>query len=214
MKKKIVLITLFVVPIVAYLFFATGVHGFTHLPTITPKVADFGNWPSTRTDKISLDGKITILGFGGADLLKNRGNLYNLQQKVYLRYHEFTDLQFVYLCPTGTEADAKQILEAMTATTDMSHWHFVFASPEEIKAFHAQLKLQGQLGPDAGTSYVYLIDKDRNLRGRSEQATYKEGYNTFHPSELSNEMLDDFKVMLYEYRAAYKKNNNASQRKI
>ncbi|SCY73208.1 hypothetical protein [Flavobacterium caeni] len=213
MKKKLILFTLFVVPIVAYLFFATGVHGFTHLPTVTPKVADFGDWRSTRNERISLNGKITILGFGGKDLLKNRGNLYNLQQKVYLRYHEFTDLQFVYLCPIGTEADAAQILEAMTATTDMSHWHFVFATPEEIQKFHSQLKLQGKLGPDFGTSHVYLLDKDRNLRGRTGEE-YREGYNTFHPAELSNEMLDDFKVMLYEYRAAYKKNNNASPREI
>src|SRR5688572_27869876 len=99
MKKNIVLFTLFIVPIVAYLFFASGVNGFTHLPVLTPKVADFGNWSSLRNDKISLDHKITILGFGGNDLLKNRGNLFNLQQKIYLRYHEFADLQFVYLCP-------------------------------------------------------------------------------------------------------------------
>jgi hypothetical protein len=29
---------------------------------------------------------------------------------------------------------------------------------------------------------------------------------------LSNEMLDDFKVILYEYRAALKKNHNASKK--
>ena len=109
---------------------------------------------------------------------------------------------------------ARQIIDAMAATTDMSHWHFVFAAPEEIQQFHEQLKLQGQLTPDFGTPDVYIIDKERNLRGRSDQADYKEGYNTFHQSELSNEMLDDFKIVLYEYRAALKKNNNASKREI
>jgi hypothetical protein len=43
----------------------------------------------------------------------------------------------------------------------------------------------------------------RNLRGRKGK-DYKEGYSTFSPAELSNEM-DDFKVILYEYRAALKK---------
>ncbi len=62
-----------------------------------------------------------------------------------------------------------------------------------------------------GTPNVYIIDKERNLRGRKQKEEYKEGYNTFHPAELSNEMLDDFKVILYEYRAALKKNNNASR---
>lgn len=214
MKKFLVLFTLFIVPIVAYLFFASGVNGFTHLPIVTPKVADFGNWKSLSGEKVSLDKKITILGFGGNDLLKNRGNLFNLQQKVYLRYHEFTDLQFVYVCPVGTEEAAKSILTAMQATTDMSHWQFIFATPDEIQAFHKQLKLQGHLGADFGTPDIYIIDKERNLRGRKGGDEYREGYNTFHPAELSNEMLDDFKVVLYEYRAALKKNNNASKREI
>jgi hypothetical protein len=41
---------------------------------------------------------------------------------------------------------------------------------------------------------VYIVDKARSLRGRKED--YKEGYNTFHPSDLSNEMIDDFKIIL------------------
>jgi hypothetical protein len=55
---------------------------------------------------------------------------------------------------------------------------------------------------------VYILDKERNLRGKE---VYKEGYSTFSPAELSNEMLDDFKVILYEYRAALKKNHNATK---
>ena len=213
MKKNIVLFTLFIVPIVAYLFFASGVNGFTHLPILTPKVNDLGKWESLSGQPVSLDQKITILGFGGNDLLKNRGNLFNLQQKVYLRYHEFTDLQFVYVCPIGTEEAAKSIYTAMQATTDMSRWQFIFATPQQIQAFHSGLKLKGQLGADSGTPDIFIIDKERNLRGRKGEE-YREGYNTFHPAELSNEMLDDFKVVLYEYRAALKKNNNATKRQI
>lgn len=209
MKKFIVLFTLFVVPIVAYLFFASGVNGFTHLPTITPNIPEFGKWKTLTGAPLKLEGKITVLGFGGIDLVKNRGNLFNLQQKVYLRYHEFQDLQFVYLCPDGTQQEAQSILDAMAATTDMSNWHFVFAPAQEIKTFHERLKLQGKLGKDFGTPDIYIIDKQRNLRGRKGDE-YREGYNTFHPSELSNKMLDDFKVVLYEYRAALKKNQNVT----
>ncbi len=73
------------------------------------------------------------------------------------------------------------------------------------------MKLKGKLNSNFGTPNVYIIDKERNLRGRKDQKDYKEGYNTFHPSELSNEMLDDFKIILYEYRAALKKNKNATR---
>jgi hypothetical protein len=211
MKKNIVLFVLFVLPIVAYLFFASGVNSFTKLPVITPKIADLGNWESLRGEKVTLNDKITILGFSGTEILKNRGNLFNLNEKIYQRYHDFNDLQFVMVCPLGTEKDIKYILDAFDDFTDVSQWHFVFATPQEIQAYYKQLKLVDKLDANAGTSNVYIVDKERNLRGRNEEKEYKEGYNTFHPSELSNEMLDDFKIILYEYRAALKKNHNATK---
>ena len=211
MKKSIVLFILFVLPIVAYLFFASGINSFTKLPVITPKITDLGDWESLNGEKVSLDNKITILGFSGLDVLKNRGNYFNLNEKIYQRYHTFKDLQFVVIAPLGTEADVKSVVEALGAFTDVSQWHFVFASPEDITAYYSQLKLVGKLNPDFGTPNVYIVDKLRNLRGRKEKKGYKEGYNTFHPAELSNEMLDDFKVILYEYRAALKKNHNATK---
>lgn len=211
MKKNIVLFVLFILPIVAYLFFASGVNSFTKLPTITPKVADFGNWKSLRGDVVRLDGKITVLGFSGTNLLANRGNLFNLNQKIYQRYHTFKDLQFVMLCPLGTEKDAQAVLDALKDFTDVKQWNFVFATPEEIANFYKQMQLKSQLDSNYGTSNVFIFDKERNLRGRKDKEEYKEGYNTFHPAELSNEMLDDFKILLYEYKAALKKNNNATK---
>lgn len=202
---------MFILPIVAYLFFASGVNSFTKLPTITPKVADFGNWKSLRGDVVRLDGKITVLGFSGTNLLANRGNLFNLNQKIYQRYHTFKDLQFVMLCPLGTEKEAQAVLDALKAFTDVKQWNFVFATPEEIANFYKQMQLKSQLDSNYGTSNVFIFDKERNLRGRKDKEEYKEGYNTFHPAELSNEMLDDFKILLYEYKAALKKNNNATK---
>ena len=211
MKKNIVLFVLFVLPIVAYLFFASGINSFTKLPVITPKIADFGDWKSLNGEKVSLTNKITILGFSGNDILKNRGNYFNLNEKIYQRYHDFKDLQFVVLAPLGTEKEVKEVIDALDAFTDVSQWHFVFATSQEIKSYYQQLKLKGTLNPDLGTPDVYIVDKERNLRGRKEKKGYKEGYSTFHPAELSNEMLDDFKVILYEYRAALKKNHNATK---
>lgn len=212
MKKNIVLFVLFILPIVAYLFFASGVNGFTKLPTVTPNTADFGNWHSLDGKKVTLNGKVTVLGFSGTELLRNRGNFFNLNQKIYQTYHTFKDVQFVVICPIGTEADAKKVIDALAAFTDVAQWRFVFASPSEITSYHSQLKLVEKLDDKFGTPKVYIIDKKRNLRGRKLVKNSKEGYNTFHPAELSNEMLDDFKVILYEYRAALKKNNNATRK--
>lgn len=213
MKKYIVLFVLFILPIVAYLFFASGVNSFSSLPILTHEVPEMGQWKSHHDKPVALTNKVTVLGFGGHDIVKNRGNLFNLNQKIYQRYHEFDDLQFVFVCPFGTEDEVDAILKQFAAFTDISDYHFVFASDDDIKKFYSGLKLKGQLGTDLGTPNVFLVDKKRNLRGRKGKE-YKEGYNAFHPSELSNEMLDDFKIVLYEYRAALKRNNNASKRQI
>jgi len=207
MKKNAVLFILFILPIVCYLFFASGINSFSKLPVITKKLPDFGNWNSLDGEKVTLNGKITILGFGGSELLASRGNIFNLNQKIYQRYHEFNELQFVMVCPVGTENDARYILKSLSAFTDVSQWKFIFASSEEIKHFYDQLNVKGKLDANAGTPNVFIVDKERSLRGRKGDKKYEEGYNTFHPSELSNEMLDDFKIILYEYRAALKKNN-------
>jgi hypothetical protein len=211
-KKNIVLFVLFILPIVAYLFFASGVNGYTKLPILTKNIADINGWKSLSGEKISLDKKITILGFAGTEVLKNRGNLFNLNQKIYQRYHDFKDLQFVIIAPFGTENDCKKILDALDDFTDVSQWKFVFTTPQEIQKFYTNLNVKEKLNLDYGTPNVYIVDKDKNLRGRKKDKKRSiDGYNTFHPADLSNEMLDDFKVILYEYRAALKKNHNASK---
>ena len=214
MKKKIVLFSLFVLPIVAYLFFASGVNTFSKLPTLTPKIPEFGDWSSLSGDKIHLENKITVLSFGGSAIFKNRGNYFNLNEKIYKRYHTFKDLQFVVLSPIGTENDVKKIQSELGAFTEMAEWKFIFATPEEIQNFYNELHLKkDKLSPEMGNNNVYLIDKERNLRGRkiNDEKEYKEGYSMFHVSELHNEMLDDFKIILYEYKAALKKNHNATK---
>ena len=154
------------------------------------------------------------MSFGGSAIFKNRGNYFNLNEKIYKRYHTFKDLQFVVLSPIGTENDVKKIQSELGAFTEMAEWKFIFATPEEIQSFYNELHLKkDKLSPEMGNNNVYLIDKERNLRGRkiNDEKEYKEGYSMFHVSELHNEMLDDFKIILYEYKAALKKNHNATK---
>lgn len=218
MKKNLVLFILFVLPIVAYLFFASGVNSFITLPTITPTIPNVdAQWKSLNDKKVTLDAKITILGFAGQDIMANSGNFFTLNQKIYNKYREFKDFQFVFIAPEGTEAQAQRLLKELDVLTDVSGYHFVFAKPEAIQTYHTQLKLLGKLDDNFGTPYVYIVDKKRNLRGRkgkSDQGKpeYKEGYNTTSAADLHNDMMDDVKIILAEYRLALKRNN--ADRKI
>jgi hypothetical protein len=213
MKKNLVLFVLFILPIVAYLFFASGVNSFITLPTITPNIPNVdAQWKSLNGEKVTLDKKITILGFTGQNLLNNSGNFFTLNQKIYNKYRAFKDFQFVFIAPLGTEDQAQRLLKELGKISDVSGYHFVFTTPESINAYHANLKLMGELDNQFGTPYVYIVDKKRNLRGRKGKSEkgepeYKEGYNTTSAADLHNNMMDDVKIILAEYRLALKRNN-------
>lgn len=207
MKKNFVLFFLFIFPIVAYLFFATGVNSFMFLPTVTKTIPDLGRWNSLDGKSVSLNNKITILGFTGNNILYNKGNYFNLNQKIYNKNRDFKDFQFVMIAPEGSENQVKEILKGLADLTNESKWLFVFAPVSDIQSYYNTLKLKGKLGSDFGSPNVFIIDKKRNLRGRKDKDEYKEGYNTSSPSDLYNEMTDDVKVILAEYRLALKRNN-------
>lgn len=217
MKKNLVLFILFILPIVAYLFFASGVNSFAKLPTLTQSIPDIQNWTTIEGKKVTLNQKITILGFIGYDVEKHKGGFFNLYEKIYARNKDFKDFQMVMILPEGTQSQVQKLQESLKKLGPQTNWNFVFATPTEIQSFHKAMGLVGQLDEQLGTPNVYIIDKKRNLRGRKGQnkkgeEEYQEGYNTFKVSDLYNNMIDDVKVILAEYRLALKVNNKANRK--
>lgn len=205
MKKTFVLIVLFVLPIVAYLFFASGINNFGKLPTLTRNIPDI----SKIDANVAFENKITILGFLGNDIEHQKGNAFNLNQKIYKRFYEFNDFQFVMLVPNGTENQVANIKAELGSLTDIVKWKFVYASEDGINDIFNELKTDLELDKNLATPYVFIIDKDRNLRGRTndEDEGTKFGFNTTSVADLNNKMEDDVKIILAEYRMALKKNN-------
>jgi hypothetical protein len=220
MKKNIVLFVLFVLPIVAYLFFASGVNSFISLPTITKKIPEISSWKTLDNKPVALTNKITILGFVGSDVAKHKGNFFNLYEIIYTKYKDFKDFQVVMVLPDGTQDEAQKLLKLdLGKLGTHKGWSFVFASPAEINSFYDQLHLVGNLDTTLATPNVFIVDKKRNLRGRKGQdikgtTEYKEGYSTILVGDLYNKMMDDMKVIIYEYRAALKRNHNATKQKL
>ena len=91
-------------------------------------------------------------------------------------------------------------------------------SEEEIQNYFNGLKTNLRLDDNKATPYVFIIDKDLNLRGRDEAVEEKEkakyGYNSVSVADLNNEMVDDVMIILAEYRLALKKNNVEQKNKL
>lgn len=204
MKKTLVLVVLFVLPIVAYLFFLSGTTNFGKLAVLTENVGEV----PPLDDTIMLKEKITILGFLGSDINSKRSNALNLNQKIYKRFFEFNDFQFVMVVPEGTEKEVTALRKELEALADTKKWNFVFLDKNRIQTFFYSLKTDISLDENKATSHVFIIDKDLNLRGRTddEDEQTKYGFNSSSVAELNNKMVDDVKIILAEYRMALKKN--------
>ncbi len=205
MKKAIVLSILFILPLVAYLFFASGVNNFGKLPTLTEGIPEISEIDAT----VQLEGKITILGFLGHDIEQKKGNIFNLNQKIYKRFREFKDFQMVMVVPQGNKTKVAALQKELNQLSNADQWHFAFGTEAAIRTFFNGLQTDLALDTTLATPQVFIIDKNRNLRGRNDDDTgdRKYGFNTASVAELNNIMEDDVKVILAEYRLALKKNN-------
>lgn len=204
MKKTFVLVVLFILPLVAYLFFASGINNFGKLPVLTAQVADI----SEINPEFTFAHKITILGFLGDKPEIKKGNVFNLNQKIYKPFYEFNDFQVIMLAAQGTEDKVQIIKEELSGFTDTRNYHFVFASEAQIRTLFTSLETSLSLDEDLGSKYVFIIDKDRQLRGRDqdEDEGMKYGFDATSVADLNNKMEDDVKIILAEYRLALKKN--------
>lgn len=126
MKKYIILVVLFVFPLVVYLFFASGVNNFAKLPVLTQDIDEISQYSDAQ-----FHNRITVLGFFGNVLQDKKALALNLNQKIYKRFYQFTDFQFLIALPVGAEDQAVSLKEEIAGTTgtDMSRWTFVFLSP-------------------------------------------------------------------------------------
>jgi hypothetical protein len=204
MRKYIVLTILFVLPLVVYLFFASGINHFAQLPVLTNNITDVSDYSQE-----SFKNKITILGFFGSNVQDKHGDALNLNQKIYKRFYQFKDFQFLMIQPIGTDSlvlNLKNDLRRGT-DTDLINWKFISLGKEELNSVFNSLNTNISLDSNYGTPYVFIIDRDSNLRGRDDDDGIKYGYDSRSVADINNNMLDDVKVILAEYRMALKKNN-------
>lgn len=200
------------------MFFASASHNSLFLPIISKNHTDIPiQFVSLNNEKITLDKNITVLGFPGSDIDEVKANLFNLNQKIYNKYGGFKDFQMVMILPDGNQEKIKAImLEFRRLSNDLKNWHFLFGKPEDIETYFNSFNFKNTLNDKSGTSFVYIIDKEKCLRGRKGQeikgkVEYRECYNTISAAELHNEMSDDVKILLREYRLALKKNKRKDE---
>ena len=189
---------------VAYLFFASGINNFAKLPVLTENIEEL-----ELITKKDFNNKISILLFLGNDIENREGDALNLNQKIYKRFYQFKDFQFISISPLGNENKSKLLKEKLSSgtNTDMKNWSFIHLDKNKINELFSSLNTNLELDENLSSPYAYIIDKFSSLRGRDDSDGIKFGYDSRSVADINNNMLDDVKIILAEYRLALKKNN-------
>lgn len=207
-RNKILLSILFFGPLIFYLFLLTGTNNFAKLPVLTSNVQDVNQLSAEKN--VSLEKKISVLCFLGSDLLKHKTNALNLNEKIYKHFYGFKGFQFVVVLPAGAEENAEQLKKELGATYNIDKWHFVFGEMEAVNGMFNSLETGYKLNDKGYSPYAFIIDREMNLRGRNDDEKVEDGmlygYNAESVSTVHQEMVDDVKVVMAEYRLALKKN--------
>lgn len=199
---------LFLLPITAYIFFAMSTNYFKPLPIITHSVAELDGFKTLDGNPVQLENRISVLGFFGSNLEIHRAYAYNLAQKIYSKNHKFNEFQFVILLPNGAEDQARNIQTKLEQIAPLDAWFFAFGSEADINRIFRSIKSNLTLDSNLSSPYVFIVDKERNLRGRKDDGNGDEilyGFDSSTIAEINNKMSDDVKVLLAEYRRALKK---------
>ncbi len=211
LKKYLVLGILFIFPIVVYLFFASGINNFAKLPILQKNIAEIAEWQTLSGNNVQLENNISIIGFWGDDLDYRKLDAFNLNQKIYKRFYKFKDLQFIMVVLNDNQDKLLKIIDELKkgSSEDMSKWKFILGDETKIQGLFSSLGSDIELNNKLSTPFVFIVDKDKNLRGRDDDNSMGTlyGYNSSSVAELTKKMTDDIKVILAEYRLALKKNN-------
>ena len=211
LKKYLILGFLFFFPIFVYVFLSTGINNFAKLPVLTKMVKDIENIEGNSAN-VSFKNKISVVAFWGGDVINKKSEALNLNQKIYKRFYEFQDFQFVLLHDKNDNEAIEDLKSDLVSGvgTDLKNWNFIPTTQSNIKMIFDSFKTNIELDESFSTPYVFIVDRDLSLRGRDddEDIGMLFGFNSQSVAEINNKMVDDVKIILAEYRLALKKNDS------
>ena len=142
-----------------------------------------------------------------------------------ISFKGFKKFQIVTIGSADSENSLKNVKKELIKSDELKYWFFATASDEKIKEIYNSLRSVNKLDSSSYTSQVFIVDKQRNQRGRIDDRNDKEiekntnlvglySYNSVIVSEIKKKMNDDIRILFTEYRQKRKGNFNSNIRRI
>ena len=224
-RKWIILGILFLLPVIFLLFLYPSTHNYNTLDIVNEDIKEtyFLNFIDNR--KTNFEGNITILNFLGDMPVENITGTLNLKELVYDKFKGFKKFQIISIASLNSEKSLDNVKKELLKSDELKYWFFATTSDEEINKIYSSLRSQKELDSSNYTSQVFIIDKQRNQRGRIDDRDDDQieknidlfglySYNSIIVSEIKKKMNDDIRILFTEYRQKRKGNFNSNIRRI
>jgi len=223
-KKRFILGILFFLPVIFLLFLYPSTHNYNTLDVVKENVLEISNQNQETSTFTQLEGKLTVLVFLGKQPMRKSIAALNLKELIYENFKGFKGFQIVVLIPNGTQSQIAELEKELITYEELEYWYFVFSSENEINNIYSSLLSNHDLDSNLATNNVFIIDKDRNQRGRLDDRTDNQleknaqvyglnSYNCIEVSDIKNKMSEDLRILFTEYRQKRKGNFNSTSRR-
>jgi hypothetical protein len=224
LKKPFVLTVLFFLPVLFFLFLYPSKHNYKTLDILKKDLPELTNFVDKNGDDLRLESHLTVLGFLGETPMDDAILALNLKELVYDKFRGFKRFQIVVLVPESAKAQVALLEKELNQYEFLEYWKFGFGSKEDVLAAYQELKISAVLDASLKTSDVFIIDKERNQRGRLDDRDKNEikrnspifglsSYDCLEVSVLKNKMSEDVRILFTEYRQKRKGNFNSTSRR-
>lgn len=207
MKKFLILVILFILPLVFYIFLSKGIYKYSNLPILTENIVDVKEFSSSNST--TFEDKLSIVCFLGNDINTGKASLFNLNQTIYKRYYQKPLFQIVALLPEGKEKEYKEVIKELSVFTDIKNWNFIYTNQENIKSLFNSFDSPFQLNDNLFSENAFIVDMELRLRGRKDDEDIEGGklygYNMRSVAVLKNKMKDDIDIIYYQLKKSKEK---------
>lgn len=223
-KKYSVLIVLFFLPVTFLLFLYPAKHNYNTLDIIKENVDELAHFKSENNASVQLENHITLVNFLGKQPLEQLIAASNLKELIYDKFKGFKRFQVVSVLPLEAKPQLEALKQELINYDELKYWQFVFGTDEDIKRFYNSLNPKLPLDGNLTIDHVFIVDKQRYLRGRLDDRTKPEtkknkpiyglnAYNCVEVKELKDKLSEDLRILFTEYRQKRKGNFNSTSRR-
>jgi hypothetical protein len=223
-KKTIILSVLFFLPVLFLLFLYPSKHNYNTLDIVKKEIFELNNFVDINGQPVKLSEQITVLAFLGKQPMSRVTEAANLKELIYEKFKGFKKFQVLVILPNEAKEESALLKKELLKYDELKYWHFAFGHELDIEKIFGSLKSTESLNDNHATSHVFIVDKERNQRGRIDDRTDDEiennktvyglsSYNCVKVAEIKNKMIEDMRILFTEYRQKRKGNFNSTSRR-